>query len=152
MSPQTTSRSVSFVMDLDHRNTIHARPGILSALAGHDDQEGLTSQPEYTLPKPSTCPNDRDHFSRPPQPSLQCPRSAARSRTFPSSTCMRPYHELADSYQYYTSRTLRRAEAPVLLQRKAHDDLLTATTAIDSARMSPHHNHTSPQVVATEDP
>ena len=62
MSPQTTSRSVSFVMDLDHRNTIHARPGIVSALAGHDDQEGLTSQPEYTLPKPSTCPNDRDHF------------------------------------------------------------------------------------------
>ena len=63
MSPQTTSRSVSFVMDLDHRNTIHARPGILSALAGHDDQEGLTSQPEYTLPKPSTCPHDRDHFT-----------------------------------------------------------------------------------------
>ena len=62
MSPQTTSRSVSFVLDLDHRNTIHARPGILSALAEHDDQEGLTSQPEYTLPKPSTCPNDRDHF------------------------------------------------------------------------------------------
>ena len=28
-----------------------------------DHQEGMTSQPEYTLPKPSTCPNDRDHFT-----------------------------------------------------------------------------------------
>ena len=34
-----------------------------AGVAGHDHQEGMTSQPEYTLPKPSTCPNDRDHFS-----------------------------------------------------------------------------------------
>ena len=26
------------------------------------EDEGVTSQPEYTLPKPSNCPNYRDHF------------------------------------------------------------------------------------------
>ena len=29
----------------------------------HTDDEGVVSQPEYTLPKPSNGPNDRDHLS-----------------------------------------------------------------------------------------
>ena len=29
----------------------------------HTDDEGVVSQPEYTLPKPSNGPNDRDHLT-----------------------------------------------------------------------------------------
>ena len=32
----------------------------------HTDDEGVVSQPEYTLPKPSNGPNDRDHLTRLP--------------------------------------------------------------------------------------
>ena len=37
----------------------------VSAGAGAEDDEGVISQSEYTLTKPSSCPNHRDHVTRP---------------------------------------------------------------------------------------
>ena len=37
----------------------------VSAGAGAEDDEGVISQSEYTLTKPSSCPNHRDHVRHP---------------------------------------------------------------------------------------
>ena len=42
---------------------------VILAMINPED-EGVTSQPEYTLSKPSNCPNHRDHFSGPVQQRL----------------------------------------------------------------------------------
>lgn len=52
--------------------TLPQRIGILAMINPED--EGVTSQPEYTLSKPSNCPNNRDHFKCKTQHAvLDCP-------------------------------------------------------------------------------
>ena len=41
------------------------RWGHAAMISYHTDDEGVVSQPEYTLPKPSNGPNDRDHLIHP---------------------------------------------------------------------------------------
>ena len=74
--PQFHSALLSRV--IEHRNTIRRRAASAGAgSVGHnrrrtvrdccrpgteEDHEGVFSQSEYTLMKPSSCPDDRDHF------------------------------------------------------------------------------------------
>ena len=48
---------------LNRCREIPTLPQRIVSLAMINRQEGLTSQPGYTLAKPSNCPNDRDHLS-----------------------------------------------------------------------------------------
>ena len=58
--PQAHSASSSSVSIIgnDHCRTRKSCAG----QRGPDDHEGMTTHPEYTLTKPSTCLNNRDHF------------------------------------------------------------------------------------------
>ena len=57
----------------------------VSAGAGAEDDEGVISQSEYTLTKPSSCPNHRDHVTRREQERLGHPQ-APRIPTSPAVT------------------------------------------------------------------
>ena len=52
------------VMGIDHRKrSLHTTRESCDGQRGLDDHEGMTTHPEYTLAKPSTCLNNRDHFT-----------------------------------------------------------------------------------------
>ena len=71
-----------------HRSSEHdpcTARGSCAGQRGLDDHEGMTTHPEYTLAKPSTCLNNRDHFTSPPDPGCSAWTYAARFCTVSSS-------------------------------------------------------------------
>ena len=66
----------------------------VSAGAGAEDDEGVISQSEYTLTKPSSCPNHRDHVRRPYKRAYGEPDEKAQSNfTDPESGIMKTSNE-----------------------------------------------------------
>ena len=97
----------------------------VSAGAGAEDDEGVISQSEYTLTKPSSCPNHRDHVMVLARKGIDLPRS----------TLARPHRPSRESGAAHLAAAVELSDASV--------DRPTRSCAVSRTMYFPHGNSPS---------